>query len=88
MSKENCLNESAFEAARKAYHRTHVGDYGALRAAISAYLNALSNEKNAIDGSMTDVEISQWIEACNHEPAKMALRDYLNLRAIAQKGKG
>lgn len=34
------LNENAFEAARKAYHQTHLGEYGTLRAAISAYLVA------------------------------------------------
>lgn len=34
------LDERAFDVARKAYHRTHVGDYGALRAAISAYENS------------------------------------------------
>lgn len=31
--------------------------------------------------SMTDAEIEQWIEACNHEPAKDVLRGYLNFRA-------
>lgn len=32
------LDERSFDAARVAYHRTAVGDYGTLRAAISAYL--------------------------------------------------
>ena len=29
---------------------------------------------------MTEREIQQWIEACNHEPARQVLRDYLALR--------
>lgn len=35
------LDERAFDAARVAFHRTAVGDYGTLRAAISAYLAAV-----------------------------------------------
>ena len=30
---------------------------------------------------MTDAEVRQWIEACNHEPARQVLREYLVLRA-------
>jgi hypothetical protein len=30
---------------------------------------------------MTDEQIRQWIEACNHEPAREVLRDYMRLRA-------
>lgn len=29
---------------------------------------------------MTDEQIRQWIDACNHEPARQTLRDYLALR--------
>lgn len=31
--------------------------------------------------AMTDQEIRQWIDACNHEPAKETLRHYLALRS-------
>ncbi len=33
---------------------------------------------------MTDQQIRQWIEACNHEPARAALRHYLVLREAAK----
>lgn len=33
---------------------------------------------------MTDAEVRQWIEACNHEPARQVLREYLALRAQPQ----
>ena len=39
------LDERAFDAARVAYHRTAVGDYGTLRAAISAYLSTVQKSK-------------------------------------------
>ncbi|WP_292079818.1 hypothetical protein [Brevundimonas sp. UBA7838] len=29
---------------------------------------------------MTEREVQQWIEACNHEPARQVLRDYLAIR--------
>lgn len=32
---------------------------------------------------MTDAEVRQWIGACNHEPARQVLRDYLQLRALS-----
>jgi len=31
--------------------------------------------------AMTEREVRQWIDACNHEPARQVLRDYLALRA-------
>ncbi|MGN6063800.1 hypothetical protein [Brevundimonas diminuta] len=31
--------------------------------------------------AMTEAEVRQWIDACNHEPARQVLRDYLALRA-------
>lgn len=31
--------------------------------------------------AMTDVEVEQWINACNHEPARETLRHYLALRS-------
>ena len=31
--------------------------------------------------AMTEREVRQWIDACNHEPARQVLRDYLDLRA-------
>lgn len=31
--------------------------------------------------AMTDAQIEQWIDACNHEPAREVLRDYIKLRA-------
>ena len=34
--------------------------------------------------AMTDAQIKQWIEACNHEPARETLRHYLRLRALAK----
>lgn len=34
--------------------------------------------------AMTDAQIKQWIEACNHEPARETLRYYLRLRALAK----
>jgi hypothetical protein len=30
--------------------------------------------------AMTDAEVEQWIDACNHEPARETLRHYLALR--------
>lgn len=32
------------------------------------------------DYPMSDRQIQQWIDACNHEPAKEVLREYLKLR--------
>ncbi|MHC2481602.1 hypothetical protein [Rhizobium leguminosarum] len=34
------LDENAFDAARIAFHRTHLAEYGSLRAAIVAYISA------------------------------------------------
>ena len=31
--------------------------------------------------AMTDAEIVQWVDACNHAPARETLRDYIRLRA-------
>lgn len=47
------LNEHAFDAARKAYHQTHIGDYGPLRAAIAAYGSALEESFDAERDSLT-----------------------------------
>jgi hypothetical protein len=37
----------------------------------------------AVKAAMTNAEINQWIDACNHEPAKETLRHYLELRSAA-----
>lgn len=37
--------------------------------------------------AMTDAEIEQWIEACNHEPARETLRHYLALRTPPPQSK-
>ncbi|QIG67401.1 hypothetical protein EVB39_072 [Rhizobium phage RHph_TM3_3_9] len=36
---------------------------------------------NIENNDMSDAEILQWIDACNHEPAKAVLRNYLALRS-------
>jgi hypothetical protein len=38
---------------------------------------------------MTEQQVRQWLDACNHEPARQVLRDYLQLRAaLAAQGEG
>jgi len=41
---------------------------------------------NHVVFDMSDEEIGQWIDACNHEPAKASLRHYLALRTPAPAG--
>lgn len=38
-------------------------------------------EQEPVSDPMTVAEVKQWIGACNYEPAKQVLRDYLNMRA-------
>lgn len=38
---------------------------------------------NTTKPPMTKQEIEQWIDACNHEPAREVLRDYLKLAALS-----
>lgn len=33
-----------------------------------------------IDKPLSDLQIMQWIDVCNHEPARQVLRDYLSMR--------
>lgn len=40
----------------------------------------MSNKTDTTDLTMTDEQILQWINACNHEPARQTLRDYMVLR--------
>lgn len=34
------------------------------------------------EAPMTVQQIEQWIEACNHEPARAVLREYLQMKAV------
>jgi len=55
--------------------RNHAG----MRTILVPYLGRLA--PSARDRRpMTDTEIRQWIDACNHEPGRQVLRDYLALR--------
>lgn len=65
------LDECAFDAARKAYHQTHVGDYGTLRAAITAYVSALEEAFDAERDSLT-----REIEEYRSEIRTMCRLDY------------
>ena len=38
------------------------------------------------ESPMTDAEVHKWIDACNHEPARQVLRDYLRLRTALPSG--
>lgn len=50
-------------------------------AAVRAYLAALPPPTGEPVAWMTDEQIQQWVDACNHEPAREALRHYLTLRS-------
>jgi hypothetical protein len=39
----------------------------------------MTNENQGGEALMTDMEVRQWIDACNHEPARNVLRKYLEL---------
>ena len=41
-------------------------------------------EKHVVPFAMSEAEIRQWIEACNHEPARATLRHYLALRVAGE----
>lgn len=40
----------------------------------------MTDKPQTTELTMTDEQIQQWIDACNHEPARQTLRDYLALR--------
>lgn len=46
-----------------------------------AMLAAAPHQPQPAAEAMTEAEVRQWIDACNHEPARQVLRDYLALRA-------
>jgi len=57
------LDEQAFDAARVAFHRTAVGDYGTLRAAISAYLACMPHTAGRHALELAEGRLSLLLEA-------------------------
>ncbi len=53
------LDERAFDAARKAFHKTALGEYGTLRAAISAYLEQISKPQSAFRAGRHALELAE-----------------------------
>ncbi|CCM66756.1 hypothetical protein [Sinorhizobium meliloti] len=62
-----------------ATHFVHADDGGAPEHGIK-YVPAVMSGATVSKFDMTEAQILQWIDACNHEPAKASLRHYLTLR--------
>lgn len=40
------------------------------------------NDSRLAEPDMTPQQIREWIEACNHEPARRVLRQYIAMRVM------
>lgn len=63
------------------YPATHEHCVDVATACLTAALAAMPGPAVKVK-PQTDEEVQQWIEACNHEPARDTLRHYLELRRI------